>query len=374
MPNIMLRSFMKQILQIKDEFIKKEELYKIKLLNQEKINQSTSRANEEEISELRKEITKLKNNMDIIKRNNEEILESKKLSEEQYNTKLIFKEKENQKLSKLIEDLKQTISNTSLNSKNEISKKNMLSQQLKLKIQELTSNLSEIDSENANLIEALNQANTAVTQSEIEVEKRNNIIKGLMEENQQLLIQLQEKQNDFDDYQSSSQQEIERMREKIQEDEEEKENLMEQIQRQNNEINQFKEELIQNENNDNMILMEKQEEENKYNNLVKIFQIKEDEYKNEINDLSFLNNKLNKDIENLKNKYDKKIKVLKLQYDEASIRVNKLIHTCINYKQQILHLQRNLNINNNTNNSVNLGHHHNKFGNLFEEDLFNQTL
>ena len=312
--------------------------------------------------------------MDIIKRNNEEILESKKLSEEQYNTKLIFKEKENQKLSKLIEDLKQTISNTSLNSKNEISKKNMLSQQLKLKIQELTSNLSEIDSENANLIEALNQANTAVTQSEIEVEKRNNIIKGLMEENQQLLIQLQEKQNDFDDYQSSSQQEIDRMREKIQEDEEEKENLMEQIQRQNNEINQFKEELIQNENNDNMILMEKQEEENKYNNLVKIFQIKEDEYKNEINDLSFLNNKLNKDIENLKNKYDKKIKVLKLQYDEVSIRVNKLIHTCINYKQQILHLQRNLNIHNNANNSVNLGHHHNKFGNLFEEDLFNQTL
>ena len=94
------------------------------------------------------------------------------------------------------------MSNSALNAKNEISKQNMLSQQLKKKIKELTNNISEIDSENGNLIDALNQANSVVTQSEMEIEKRNNIIKGLKEENQQLVIQLQEKQNDFDYYQS----------------------------------------------------------------------------------------------------------------------------------------------------------------------------
>ena len=78
------------------------------------------------------------------------------------------------------------------------------------------------------------------------------------------------------------------------------------------------------------------------------------------------------DLENLKNKYDKKIKVLKLQYDEACIRINKLIHTSINLKQQVLNLKRRNNINN-ANNSVNLDNHHKKYGALFDDDLFNQT-
>ena len=254
----------------------------------------------------------------------------------------------------------------------------MLSQQLKKKIKELTNNISEIDSENGNLIDALNQANSVVTQSEMEIEKRNNIIKGLKEENQQLVIQLQEKQNDFDYYQSSSQQENEMLRQRLDEAEEEKENLMEQIEKGNENINQLRDELIKYENNGNIILNEKRQKENTFNNYIKEFQRKEEEYINEIENLNIYNNKLNQDLENIKSKYDKKIKVLQLQYDEASTRINKLIHTCINLKQQVLNLKRknninNININNNANNSVNLGHYQKKYGALFDDDLFNQT-
>ena len=166
----------------------------------------------------------------------------------------------------------------------------MLSQQLKKKIKELTNNISEIDSENGNLIDALNQANSVVTQSEMEIEKRNNIIKGLKEENQQLVIQLQEKQNDFDYYQSSSQQENEMLRQRLEEAEEEKENLMEQIEKENENINQLRDELIKYENNGNIILNEKRQKENTFNNYIKEFQRKEEEYINEIENLNIYNN------------------------------------------------------------------------------------
>ena len=364
-----------KIKQMQEEFAKKEEIYRIKLLNQEKMSQSTNRANDEEISELRNEITRLKNNIDLLKRKNEEILDSNKLTEEQYNTKLIFKEKENEKLSKIIEDLRQSLSNSSINTKNEISKQKSESQQLKNKIKELSSNMSEIDSENANLIEALNQANQAVTQSKTELEKKNNIIKGLKEENNQLTIQLQEKQNDFDDYQLSSQQEIEFLKQKLEEEQEEKENMMEQLEEQDNKMKQFDQEIMKYQNNDNVILNEKKEKEDELNNLVNIFQIKEEEYISEIDNLRMFNDKLNKDLENLRNKYDKKIKVLQLQYDGASLRVNKLIHTNINLKQQLINLQRNLNINN----SINFGTHQKRYSSnqlnvqMSNDDLFNQT-
>ena len=342
--NKKIQDYEVKLKQVKEEFSKTEEIHKLKLLNQEKLSYSLNKEKDEEISKLKNEITLLKNNTDLLKRRNEEILDLKKLSEEQYNTKLIYKEKEIQKLSKLIEDLKQTIADSSLNNNNEISKQKYESQELKNKIKELNSNITEIDSENSNLIEALNQANNVVNQSKSEIEKRNNIIKGLKEENNQLKLQLQEKQNDFEDYQLSSQQEIDFLKQKLDEEQEDKDNIISRLESQNNEINQFKEEIINYKNNGNMILNENKEKENELNNMGKLYQIKEEEYMNEIDSLRSMNRKLNKDLLNMKNKYDKKIKELELQYDGASVRVNKLIHNNINLKQQVLNLQRNLHI------------------------------
>ena len=59
-----------KIEQIKDEMNKKEEIYKIKLNNQEKITKEAARAHEEEANDLKNETMKLKNQLDIIKKNN----------------------------------------------------------------------------------------------------------------------------------------------------------------------------------------------------------------------------------------------------------------------------------------------------------------
>ena len=95
-----------------------------------------------------------------------------------------------------------------------------------------------------------------------------------------------------------------------------------------------------------------------------------------------MNSKLNKDLQNMKNKYDKKIKELQLQYDGASLRVNKLIHNNISLKQQLLNLQRNLNINNinDVNSIINPCNNQKKFSSsqlnlrAYNDDLFNETL
>ena len=79
-----------------------------------------------------------------------------------------------------------------------------------------------MDDENSNLIDALNQANIALTQYEDDIQRRNNYINALIEEKKLLEIQLQEKQNDFDDFMNSAQNEIEILKEKLEKNEDEK--------------------------------------------------------------------------------------------------------------------------------------------------------
>jgi DNA repair exonuclease SbcCD ATPase subunit len=95
-----------KIEQMKDESNKKKEILKMKLDNQEKLNKDAARAHEEEANELKNEILKLKNQLDTIKKNNEELLEKQKVSEDTFNNKMINKEKENEKLAKIINTLK----------------------------------------------------------------------------------------------------------------------------------------------------------------------------------------------------------------------------------------------------------------------------
>ena len=108
--------------QIKDEYNKKEEIYKAKLNNQEKLIKNAAKANEEEVNELKNEIMRLKNQLDSIRKKNEELLESKKLSEDTYNNKLINQEKENEKLTIIINSLKSNINDFNLLSKTEANK------------------------------------------------------------------------------------------------------------------------------------------------------------------------------------------------------------------------------------------------------------
>ena len=121
-----------------------------------------------------------------------------------------------------LNSLKNTVSNSSKSAQKEISNQKTQYNQLKIKLKELTSSLNEMDDENSNLIDALNQANIALTQYEDDIQRRNNYINALIEEKKLLEIQLQEKQNDFDDFMNSAQNEIEILKEKLEKNEDEK--------------------------------------------------------------------------------------------------------------------------------------------------------
>ena len=341
-----------KIERIKDEYSKKEELYKVRLNNQEKLKKNSEKINEEEINGLKNEIMKLKNQLDTIQKKNEDLLSDRKLFEEQLNNKLINQEKENEKLSKIINNLKSNINENKLLSKTETNKQKNELEKIREEMKNLNRELSDKEEQNITLTDALDQANNCINQMEVEIESRNNQINGLLEEKDQLIKQLNEKQNDFNEYQKSSQQEIEMLHQKLLAVEEERENLINENDMRNKEINELKDDLYQYEANGNIYLEEKKQNDNKFNNLAKAFQIKEEEFSDEIEKLKKINMKLQNDLENLNNKYSKKIDLLTLQNKEATLRVRKLINTCITLKNYALNIERNMN---NMNNSLLLG-------------------
>ena len=350
--NQKMNDYETKIEQMKEEYNTKEELYKVKLNNQEKITKSNLHSYEEEINDLKNEIIKLKNQLDISKKKNDELFLSKKSNEEELNNKLIKFEKENEKLTKIIANLKANINDNELLSKTENNERKNMIDKLKEEIKQITRDLSEKEEQNNTLTDALNQANNAINQSETEIQTRNNTINELVEEKNQLLKQLNDNQNDFNEYKNSSQQEIEMLHQKMLALEEERENLMNDNENNINEVNQLKNEINQYVSQEKIRFEESKEADDKFSNLAKAFQIKEKEYSEEIIKLTKINQKLQNDNENLKAKYEKKINLLTLQNNEATLRVKKLINTCISLKDYAMNLERNMS---NAQAGINLG-------------------
>ncbi len=336
--------------QMREEYNTKEELYKVKLNNQEKISKANLHSYEEEIDELKREINKLKNINENLKKKNDELIGGKKILEDNMNKQLLKSEKENEKLSKIISNLKNNINDKELLVKTKNNDQKNTIENLKEEIKNISKELLEKDEQNNSLTDALNQANNAINQSELEIQTRNNTINELIEEKNQLIKQLNENQNDFNEYKNSSQQEIEMLHQKLVALEEERENLINDNENQITEVNQLKDELTQYAAQDKIRFEETKEADDKFNNLAQAFQIKEKEYSDEIMKLSAINQKLMTDNENLKEKYEKKVNFLTLQNNEATLRVRKLINTCISLKDYAINLERNLN-----NNQLGLG-------------------
>ena len=145
----------------------------------------------------------------------------------------------------------------------------------------------------------MNQANNAINISEVEIQTRNNTINELVEEKNQLLKQLNDNQNDFNEYKSSSQQEIEMLHQKLLAIEEERENLINDNENNITEVNQLKNELNQITFREKIRFEETKETDNKFNNLAQAFQMKEKEYTDEIIRLTKINQKLQNENENL---------------------------------------------------------------------------
>ena len=326
--------------QMSQDFSNKEDLYKVKLENMEKTIKLNLSSAEEEKSELKREINKLKNDIDTLKQRNEDILNKNKLNEEKNNTNNFKYQKEIEKLNKIILTLKTNLNDKDLLTQTETNNQKNLVDKLKDDIKNLSLNLSQKEEQYNNLLDSLNKVNNTINQSEAEIETRNNTINELIEEKNQIIKQLNETQNDFNEYRNSSQQEIELLHQKVVTLEEENYNLINDNQNQTNEVNQLKEEIDQFTSQDKLRFEENQEYDNKFNNLAQAFQIKEKEFSDEIFQLRKINQKLMSDNENMRVKYDKKINLLTLQNNEATLRVKKLINTCIQLKDNLMTLQR----------------------------------
>ena len=248
-------------------------------------------------------------------------------------------------MNKTILTLKNNLNDKDLLTKTETNNQKNIIDKLKEDIKRLSKNLSQKEEEYNNLLDSLNKVNNTINQSENEIEKRNNTIDKLIEEKNQLIKQLNENQEDFDEYRNSSQQEIELLHQKVVSLEEERENLINDNENQITEVNQLKDELNQFASQDQLRMEENQQYDNRFNNLATAFQIKEKEFGEELYKMKNINQKLMKENENMKAKYEKKINLLTLQNNEATLRVKKLINTCIQLKDTVMTLQRKMGIN-----------------------------
>lgn len=341
--NLKINEYENKLRLVKEEYNKKEELYRIKLNNQDKINKTNSHTYEEEINELKNELRSIKNQNDILKRKNDDFISNKKLIDNDYTIKLKNKDKEIEKLTKVINELKSNINNDILNNKSEILNNKNIIDKLKYENNNLNKGLEERDQHIDELNLALNDADNAIKQSEAEINTRENTINSLLQEKELLLKQLNDKQIDFAELQNSSQQEIDMLHNKLEMLENEKNMLISDNENHKDEINQLQDDINQYLSDDQLHFEECKEADKKYNDLANAYKIKERDYSAAMAQLNVLNNNLRIELDLIKSKYEKKIQMLTLNNNELNARVKNLINTLIGLKDYALSIERNMN-------------------------------
>ena len=368
--NLRIREYENRLKLLREECNKKEELYKVKLDNLEKISKTNAHSYEEEVNELNSEIKKLKNEISILKRKNDDMSLTQKNADNDYNAKIRNKEKEIEKLTKTVNDLRLHINDNAYNNKSEaISNKNLV-EKLKIDNENLYKALDERDQQINELNLALNDADNVIKQSEYEINTRENTINNLAQEKELLLKQLNDKQIDFVEFQNSAQQEIDMLHNKLDMLEKEKNMLISDNENHQDEINQLHDDLNQYLCDDEIHFEECKEADKKYNELAEAYKMKEKDCNSAIAQLNVMNNNLRTELELLKSKYEKKIKILTLNNEELNTRVKNLINTLISLKDYALSIERQLNDvplvkqqDENNNYSMFVGNNFSSFGN-----------
>ena len=348
-----LNGFENKIESLKDENNKKEELFKVKFSNQEKNHKKQNRIYEDEISELRIELERLKTELGNSKQKNEELTSKVYIRDNDFNKKYLNSQKQSEKLAKTILQLQDTINENCLSHKEEVQNDQKTIQQLQDEINNLNNNIKNRDDQITMLNEAIVEFDNAMKASEDELINRENIILGITEEKDKILALLNSKQNDFLDYQNSSQQEINILHQKLLILDREKNNLSTNQTTNKDQLSLLKEQINQYEINnknhqDKCLQIDKQ-----YNDLLRAFEIKEKEYNDELNKLTQMNKNEQNEFEIMKAKYEKKIQMLSLNNKELNSRVKNLINSLIALKNYAMTIERNLNDPNlNLNNSM----------------------
>ena len=290
--NLKLNEYENKIKLIKDEFNKKEELYHIKLGNQEKIAKNNSLTYEEDIGQLNLEIRNLKNQLELHKHKNDEIISMRKNAENEFIMQLKMKDKEIEKLSKQLSDMKLNINNSMLSTKSDIMSKKNTIDKLKQDNIELIKVLEDRDAQISELNDALDQADLYIKQKETELININNTINSLMREKEVLIQKLNDKQIDFDEFCNSSEKEMNILHNKLAALQKEKNILINDNQNHRNEITQLQDDMNQYLKDDKLHFEECRQVDQKYNNLVKAYKMKENDYNENIAKLNILINSL----------------------------------------------------------------------------------
>ena len=341
--NTKLSNYENKIDEMKEEHIKKEELFKVKYDNKERNQNITIKHYEYEIDQIKNEIERVKTELENSKKLNEDLTEKDYDKGTDYDKKANDKLRENDRLANTILELKETINENNLNYENENKNSRQIIEKLQDDINNLNQDLKSRDDQIILLNEAVIEFDNAMKSSENELKSRETIINNLNEEKERLQKQLNDKQMDFVEYQNSAQQIIDILHKKLLNLDREKNNLFNDHSSDDNQISLLQEQLTQYElhsksNKDECDKLDKQ-----YNDLVKAFEIKEREFQDKAFQLKSVSQKRKNDMEILKSKYDKKIQSLTLNNNELNSRINNLINSLIALKDYAISIERNLN-------------------------------
>ena len=296
--HLKLSNYENKIEEIKQEFIKKEELYKVKYENNERNQTFSIKQYEYEIDELKNEIERVKTELENQKKQNEDLSEKDYDKETDYDKKSSDKLKENDRLANTILQLKETINENILNYDNENKSSKQLIDKLHNDIDNLNQDLKSRDDQIITLNEAVIEFDNAMKSSENELKSRELIINNLNEEKEKLQKQLNDKQMDFVQFQNSSQQIIDILHKKLLNLDKEKNNLVENQNTNDNQISVLQEQLNQFEINTQSNKNECDKIDKQYNDLVKAINIKDKEFQDKFMQLNLIREKRRNDMEN----------------------------------------------------------------------------
>ena len=341
--NSKLSNYENKIDEMKEEHIKKEELFKVKYDNKERNQNITIKHYEYEIDELKNEIERVKTELENSKKLNEDLTEKDYDKGTDYDKKANDKLRENDRLANTILELKETINENNLNYENENKNSRQLIDKLQDDINNLNQDLKSRDDQIILLNEAVIEFDNAMKSSENELKSREIVINNLNEEKEKLQKQLNDKQMDFVQYQNSAQHIIDILHKKLLFLDREKNNLCDSQNTNNNEINNLQEQINQYELNSLTNIEECSKIDKQYNDLVKAYEIKEKEFQDKVLQIKSISQKRKNEMETLRSKYEKKIQSLTLNNNELNSRINNLINSLIALKDYAISIERNLN-------------------------------
>ena len=351
--NQKINGYEARIENLKNQHEKKEELYKVKLANMEKVNKSTIHQYENDISDLKVTIEKLKVENEKLKTLLSDANERIKENESEYKKKLLESQKNFEKASKALLNLQNETTETNLSIKEKLSSDAKKILELENEIKSLNQQLNDKSEQLSQLNAEISEYVTTVGECEKELKKRETLINGYKDEKDLLTKKLNDKQIDFVEYQNSSQQENDILHKKLLMMDKERSQLIDNLTAAQEEVKNLNEQISQYETHSKLHLDECKEVDRKYNDLAKTLELKEEEYNAECERYSNLLIKSQNDIDVIKAKYEKKCQMLKLENDELNVRIKNLISTLISLKDYAMSVERNINDRNiNMNNSM----------------------